>query len=196
MKTKILLTAAMLSVASAVGCHSDKPHEYGTRRPPIDRIDPRDGGLQSADVVDSSERMAMSLLASIPPSQDGKRISVVVTGTENLTVSERRSLDVFVTRVKGIIGQQGRSRIQLIENRDKFRELQSRELEGERDDFGQGGQPSGPGPKGIQPDFALHAVARDLNNNKTTYFQFDFALTDLRTREIVWNDMYEVNVAN
>ncbi len=58
-----LFTALAVAVASAgIGCSSDKPHGYGQQRPPVDQLDSRDRGLQSKDVVNASDQMAMDLL--------------------------------------------------------------------------------------------------------------------------------------
>lgn len=189
-----LALAAVVSLGS-IGCHDDKPHDYGQMRPDVDRLDERDRGLQSKEVVDSSDTMAQSLLRLPELNDSNRRWTVVVTGVENLTVSQRMSLDIFTSRLKVNLARYGRDRIQLIQNKDRFREIQGRELEGERDDFGQGGGAPA-NPRGVQPDFALNAVARDLPNRATNYYFFEFSLTDLRTREEVWTDGYEVRVAN
>lgn len=193
---KIFHTLAAMSVSMfALGCHDDKPHDYGQMRPDIDRLDDRDQGLQSKEVVESSDQMAQSLLRLPELNDSSRRWTVVVTGVENLTYSQRASLDVFISRLKVNLARYGRDRIQLIQNKARFNDIKSRELEGERDDFGQGsGAPTT--PRGIQPDFALNAVARDLPNRATNYYLFEFSLTDLRTREEVWTDGYEVRVAN
>ncbi|MFT3785358.1 MAG: hypothetical protein QM770_04220 [Tepidisphaeraceae bacterium] len=150
---------------------------------------------KARNVVDASDQMAQELLALPELNASNRRWTVVVTGVENLTISQRMSLDIFTSRLKVNLAKYGRDRIQLIQNRDSFRREQSRELEGERDDFGQGGGAT-PGPRGIQPDFSLKAVARDLPNRGTNYYLFEFQLNDLRTREEVWTGGYEVRVAN
>ena len=191
--TRTLLSAALL--LGIVGCYSDRPHEYGRQRPPVDRIDERDRGLQSKDVVAASDQMAMDLMA-LPELQDSRsRWTIVVDRVENLTAERRQDLDIFLERLRVNLAKQGRGRVQLIENRDKLRDLQSRELElGSNDRFGQGGGRTAPGPAGIQPDFALYARIMEMPNRATSYFLCEFTLTDLHTREQVWTNGYEVKV--
>lgn len=196
MTKSILLIVALGAASVSVGCSSDKPHDYGRQRPPVDQLDPRDRGLQSKDVVNASDQMTMDLLQLPELNVSDHRWTVVFTGVRNETVSARQNLDIFVARMKSNVAQQGRGRIQIIANRDTFRDVQNRELEQERDDFQQGGGRAAPGPAGTQPDFALEAVARDLANRGTDYYFIEFRLIDLRTREEVWNKGYEVRVAN
>ena len=180
-----LLAGLLLAI---VGCYSDRPHEYGQQRPPVDRIDERDSGLQSKDVVSASDQMAMDLMA-LPELQGSReRWTIVVDRVENLTAERRQDLDIFLERLRVNLVRQGRGRVQLIENRDKLRELQSRELETPRAD----GQP---GPAGIQPDYSLYATVSELPNRGTSYYLIDFTLTDLRTRTLAWTNSYEVKVA-
>jgi hypothetical protein len=190
---RAILSAGLL--LGIVGCHSDRPHEYGRQRPPVDRLDERDRGLQSKDVVSASDQMSMDLLA-LPELNDSRaRWTIVVDRVENLTAANRRDLDVFLERLRVNLAKQGRGRVQLIENRDKLRDLQSRELElGSNDRFGQGGSRTAPGPAGIQPDFALYGRIMEMPNRATSYFLCEFTLTDLHTREQVWTNAYEVKV--
>ena len=46
---KIMTAVTALVSLAVVGCHHDKPHEYGQQRPPVDELDKRDKGLQSKD---------------------------------------------------------------------------------------------------------------------------------------------------
>src|SRR3954463_74662 len=159
------LFAAVVSLGMA-GCeHHDKPHGYGNARKPIDEIEDRGRGLQSKDVVQASDKMAMDLLADPNLNASQSQWTIVVDHVDNQTSDPHANLDIFLQRLRTQLFQQGRGRIQLIENRAKLRELQSRELEpgtGEREDtYGQGaGNTShrAPGPAGIQPDFSLYAV--------------------------------------
>ena len=189
---KATLSAGLL--LAIVGCYSDRPHEYGEQRPAVDRIDERDRGLQSKDVVSASDQMAMDLMA-LPELQDSRsRWTIVVDRVENLTAERRQDLDIFLERLRVNLAKHGRGRVQLIENRDKLRDLQSRELEvGSSDRYGQTGSKGG-APAGIQPDFALYGRIMEMPNRATSYFLCEFTLLDLHTREQVWTNAYEVKV--
>jgi len=188
---KSLLLLSLFAVPAFQGC-SDKPHDYGHRRPDVDSLSKGDRGLQGKDVVEASDTMSMDLLAVPELSDSRTQWTVVVTGMENATSTRRHSYDVFINRLKTNIAQQGHGRVRLIENRDRFRNLQNRELEPEA-----GGPPrrgEQVGPAGMQPQFALHGQVSDLPNRSTNYYLFEFDLTDLRSREIVWANKYEVKV--
>lgn len=193
-----VLGAGLMALA---GCHEDRPHEYGEQRPPVDRLDSRDRGLQSKDVVAASDQMAMDILGGIPElNASPHRWLVVVDRVENLTADSRQNLDIFIERVRVKLAQQGRGRVQLIENRDKLHELQSRELEhtgGGGDEYGQGGGAGrGSGSASIQPDYALYGRIMEMPNRATSYFLCEFTLTNLHSREQVWTNAYEVKVMN
>jgi hypothetical protein len=191
------LVLLMGLAAAGVGCYSDRPHEYGKENPPVDGRTSSDRGLQSKDVIASSDQMAMDLLAQPEITQNPYRMLIVVDKVENLTTSNRFDLNIFLERLRVNLAKYGKGKVQLIENRDKLRELQSRELEGTGgDQFGQGSARPAPGPAGIQPDFSLYGRIMELPNRGTSYFLCEFTLTDLHTRQQVWTNAYEVKVAN
>src|SRR5829696_3756291 len=132
----------LMSLAMFVGaCRHDKPHQYGRQRPPVEELDPRDRGLQSKDVVVASDQMAQDLLA-LPELNDSRhQWTIVVDRVENRTTGDRFDLNIFLSRLRVNLAKYGRGRVALIENRARYRDVQSRELEGERegDEFGQGG---------------------------------------------------------
>lgn len=195
---KMIGLAMTLQLAALAGCHSDRPHGYGQQRPPVDALDERDRGLQSKDIVSSSDQMAQDLLALPELNASDHRWTIVVDRVENRTQTAHFDMDLFLRRLRVNLNKYGRNRVQLIENRTKLRELQSRELEpSEReDDFGQGsGARPAPGPAGIQPDYSIYARVSELPNRGTSYFFVEFTLTDLRTREQVWTNAYEVKAA-
>lgn len=195
-----LTSIGMLSLAMFVGaCHHDKPHEYGRQRPPVEELDPRDRGLQSKDVVVASDQMAQDLLALPELNESRHQWTIVVDRVENRTTGNRFDMNIFLYRLKNNLAKYGRGRVALIENKARYRDVQSRELEGERegDEFGQGGgggRPA-PGPAGIQPDFGLYARITEMPNRGTSYYFCEFTLTNLKTRQQVWNNAYEVKVA-
>jgi hypothetical protein len=184
------------------GCQSpDKPAEYGRRSPPIDERDDSDRGLQSKDLIAATDQMAMELLSLPELNESREQWTIVASGAENQTTSSRQSFDIFIDRLKTSLGKFGRGRVTLIENRDRFRDLQRRELEpgaGEREDpYGQTGISSAsgrPGPAGIQPDFILYGKVQEMPNRSTSFYRIEFNLTDLRSRVVTWTGQYEVKV--
>ena len=186
------MLAVVGSIALLGGACQDRPHDYDDDRPPIDELDSRDSGLQSTDVVRASDQMAMDLLALPELNASDHRWTVVVDHVENRTASNNFDLDIFIERLRVNLRKHGQGRVQLIENRAKLLELQARELDQERDDFGQGAAPNRPGPGGIQPDFSLYGRIMEMPNRGTSYFLCEFTLVDLHTREQVWTNAYEV----
>lgn len=204
---RIVVVASVMAVFGAmagVGCaDTDRPTEYGRQRPPIDELDPRDRGLQSPDVRQAADEVIESLL-SLPELQDSeRRWTVVIARVEDRTNDRKfRNIDynIFLEKLRANIARQGRGQIRLIENRERYYDIRSRELESELeggDEFGQGEDPSGPAraPRAVSPDFGLYATASDLPNRGTTYYLINFVVTNLRTREQVFVEDYEVRVS-
>jgi hypothetical protein len=180
------LSVALALLGLLAGCAKD----YGDRRPDVSQLDPRDSGLQSKDVVQASDQMAMDLLSDPTLNASGQRWTIVVDRVENHTVNSRFDLDVFLQRLRAKLATEGKGRVQLIENKAKYQELRSRELDNEPPDaFGQGA-----GQRATQPAYALWARIDELPNRGTSYYQVSFTLSDMRNREVAWTNMYEVRV--
>jgi hypothetical protein len=114
---------------------------------------------------------------------------------ENQTVDSRNNLDIFVDRLRTQLYKHGGDRIAIVENRDRFHDLQSRELEGAPpDSAGQGSGPNAVGAAGIQPQYVLYGKMQELPNRSMSTYRAEFNLTNLRTREQVWTGEYIVNV--
>ena len=194
-KPRLLAILAVLGGLSMglAGCRStEEPGGYSNDRPPADRLDSRDRGIQSYDVVAAADQMAESLLTLPEIQTTPERLIVVVDRVVNMTSFHDANLDIFLAQLRNEIAQRGRTQIQLISDRDTLRDIQSRELElPPGDDFG-----GAPGPAGIQPHYALHAEVSDLPNRGTNFFLFSFTLTDLRAREDVWTDGYTVRTGS
>jgi hypothetical protein len=192
-RTTVLFTALLALAGAGSGC-SDKPHSYGKERPPIDQLDGRDKGLQSKDVVSASDLMAQSLLSD--PRLNGSKTQwvMVVDRVDANAVDARGDLEIFLRRLKVNLDRMGKGRVTFVENRDKLRQLQSRELDSERDTFGQGSGPRPPAGR-LQPDYGLYCRVTDLPNRGTNYYFFEFTVTDLQSGVQPWTDAYEVRVA-
>jgi PBP1b-binding outer membrane lipoprotein LpoB len=194
--TQALIGGAMLALSMAAGgCSSSQPQSYERARPPVDRLDSRDRGLQSKDVVSASESMANDLLQNPELNFSEGQWKIVVGKIRNNTATARQDLMVFLQRLRVRLAQQSAGRVALIQNRDDFRAMQSAELEqGAADEFEQGAGTAQPGPAGIQPQYMLDCLVSDLPGRGTNYYVFEFQLTSLRDRRIVWTNMYEVKV--
>lgn len=185
---------ALVVAMMVVGCGPS----YEEQRPPVDQLDRRDRGLQSKDVLQASDSLAMDLLALPMLNDSREKWTIVVDRVEDLTRdnSFRGDYNIFLQRLQTNLSRQGRGRVALIENRDRFYDVRGRELESEReDDFGQGGRGPRRAPSAISPDYALYAKAMDLPGRGTTYYNLQFNLVDLSSREMVWTGDYEVRVA-
>ena len=183
------LASLILTVGVAAGCQSDRPEEYRSQRPEIDSLHSDDRGLQGKDLVTATDQATMDLLSLSQLNDSRDRWTIVTTGMENDTGNRRQTYDIFIDSLKTKVGRQGHGRVQLIENRDRFRNLQSRELEPLGDP-----RTTAPGPAGYQPQFALNGRVEELANRATSVYRFEFNLTDLRTREVVWSNEYLVKV--
>lgn len=186
----VLTTAALMS--GMVGC-SHKTDKVGRVRPPVDELTDDGRGLQGKDVVTASDAMAQSIMADPLLAASDTRWTIVVDHVENNSSTNRLNFDIFLQRLRSNLSRYGKGRVQLIENRVKLDQLQSAELDGQPDRFGQGGT-GAPVQGRVQPNLSLYAKIADLPSGKANYVNISFTLTNLRTREIVWEDMYEVAV--
>jgi hypothetical protein len=182
-----VMIVALMSAPVLVGC-SDKPHSMGRERPPVDELYGEDRGLQSKDVVSASDLMAQSLLSDPRLNGSKEQWVMVVDRVQMDAVEARGDLDIFLRRLKVNLDKFGKGRVTFVENRDKLRELQSRELDGPKDTFGQGA------PARLQPDYALYCRVSDLPNRGTNYYFFEFTVTNFGTGVQAWTDAYEVRV--
>ena len=192
---KHLAAAGLLVSAMVVGCSPDKPHEYGQRRPPVDELSGGDTGLQSKDVVDAADQMARDILSDPRFTADPRRI--VVSNMEDKTTDHQASLnfDIFLQALKANLAQKSNGRVTLVANKAEFHNLRSQELEGGDTGTGNFGQGGGTNSAAINPDFDLYGTAMDLPNRATTFYQIEFKIVDLRTRELAFDRVYQVKVA-
>lgn len=184
------LIMCMVVVGAVAGCsHSDKPHQQGKERPPLDEINSGGRGLQSKELLQATDQMAMELL-SLPELNASKEQWTIVTGiVENQTLDTRNNYNIFIDRLKTSVSKQGRGRLIIIENRDRYRDMQGRELEPGMSDSG-----GAPGPAGVQPDFILYGKAQEMDTGGPNLYRFEFNVTNLKTRVQVWSGEYLVKV--
>src|SRR5918993_3625310 len=112
------LPAGILLAVFTTGCGPS----YEEQRPPIDQLDRRDRGLQSKDVLQASDSLAMDLLSLPMLNNSREQWTVVVDRVEDNTRDSlfRGDYNIFLQRLQTNLGRQGRGRIALIENRSRF----------------------------------------------------------------------------
>lgn len=187
MKRAIATGILTLALVGGVGCGG-----YADERPPVDQLDSRDEGLQSKEIVNATDAMAQSLKRDDDLARRTEKLIIVVDKMDDDTTTEFPK-DLFLRRLKTSIGREFKGQVQLVENRDRLKGMQSRELEGEV-----GAAPGQPGPIGLQPDYALNGRITELRKQGTSYYYLEFNLTGLKgadARLIVWTDAFEVKVA-
>ena len=184
-----LLASLAVMGAGIAGCSHDQPDRYGEKRPPVSEIDNRDRGLQSKDVVQATDQMAMSLLGDPAFNASKDQWTIVVGNIRNESVNSRQALDIFLERLRVQLAKHGKGRITLIQNRAAYRDRQAGELE-----IDPGAAGGAAGPKGIQPDYTLDGTISELPNRGTSYYYMSFSINDLRNRTVAWTDAYEVRV--
>lgn len=191
---KTAVAAGLLAAGGIVGCQPDRPHEYGQMRQPVDELNGADRGLQSKDVVDAADKISRDLLAD-PTLNATPGWRLVVSNMEDKTTDNvfRTNFDIFLQALKGDLAQKSGNRIQLIENKQEFHDLQNKELENQPGDFGQGG--GNQAGQAINPDFALYGTAMDLPNRATNFYQIEFKVVNLKNRTIAFDRLYQVKVA-
>jgi hypothetical protein len=149
--------------------------------------------LSADDLVKMTDQMSTSILASPAVQQalqkDG-RLKVVIQPVENYMTGEilpQGQKQTFVARVRELLAAHAPGQFQWIMNKTDYYAVRSRELES---------HDLGPNPDSLQPDYALTARFDSLTNvtsaARSSGYLCTYLLTDLRTRETLWTDKYEV----
>lgn len=182
---KIALAAASLAAAVLFtgGCSQHTPEAYHRERPSVNELDSRDKGLQSADVVQASDTLAMKLLALDEVRGAPRKLTVVFTRLDDQTRTHDFDYNIFLERLKTNIGAQGRDKVAIVRNRDEFYKTRNRELDPVRlseRDAAATGRTTGPRPANrTQPDFEMTGKVMELRRQGTSYYLFTFTLVDI-----------------
>ena len=195
-KGSAVLTAAataIISVAMAGGC-AERPHEYGAQRPPVEQLSAGNAGLQSKDVVSATDQLATDLLSVPELNSSAKQWTIVITNVENRSSNTNFSYEAFSQRLRSKLSALGHGRVALVENRETYKNLQSKELDPAAENSGTSGGAQLGGP-GMNPDYGLYITIDEMPNRSTSYYLITGTLTNLSTRQQVWvsPNPYEVN---
>jgi hypothetical protein len=192
----LAMAGMVLGLAGLLGAGCARDRTYADDRPPTDQLVDGNVGLQAKDVVAATDHMASDLLALPELNASERQWTVVITKVDNHTTDPTLNYDTFSQRLRSNLARLGHGRVALIENRAKYKQLQSEELEPSgSDEFGQGGGKTAPGAPGQNPDYGLYISIDELANRASSYYQVTATLTNLSTRVQVWNSQYEVQTA-
>ena len=163
-------------------------YEQAPGRIPADQLSDDNGGLQSADVQAATDQMATELLALPRLNASDRKWTIVVSDVVNQTTDPYTAqYNVFSNRLKTVLLKKSEGRVELIDNKDAYHNLQNQELETPASGAGH--------PAGVQPDYALTITINEMPNRAYSYFQVNGKLTSLITRESVWANTYEIQAA-
>jgi len=190
--TTVLITLSLIGLAG--GCMpTDKPSDYGRMRPPVGDVN-EGPGVQGKELIEATDAMAMDLLGSRRLNESKTPWLLVVMPPDNDTYDPRFNYGAFTGRLRTQLVRMGEGRITIVENRDRFRHMQNRELDPAAPEIGKDPLP---GPAGVQPEYALKGKVEELPSGPYTTYRFSFTITDLRTRNartILWENEYLVKV--
>lgn len=189
----VCLGAALM--AGVAGC--DNTHD--TMRPDMDKVEPGEHGLQSADLRQMTSKLAPDLLAIPEIANSPYRAVIVVKGVQNKTEDmPGRNMDIYTARLAGLLAQYGGDRVVFVDEQAHLAQMQSAELNRPgmvTEDESRTGQP--PANPRQQPEYYLDGTFYSMNNGKTTYYLCQFQLTNLVTGVRVWGPrQYETRTLN
>jgi PBP1b-binding outer membrane lipoprotein LpoB len=187
----VLTLAAGFALAGA-GCEKTRDE----LRPDLDRTVSGDHGPQSRDLREMAAQMAPSLLACNDIVRNPNRITVVMKDMTNKTEDmPGRDMTIYVAKLTGLLNTAVASdRILFVEQQATLRNLQAQEV-GNPDPFGEAGRAPTTDPR-IVPQFALYGTVFSQNNGRTTYYLFQFHMTNLTTGGQSWSGEYETRTLN
>jgi PBP1b-binding outer membrane lipoprotein LpoB len=128
--------------------------------------------------------------------KSGGPVSVVVKNMTNKTRDiGGQDMDIYVAKLAGLLNTNvTKDRLTFVEERATLQNMQAQEL-GSPDPYGQAGRvPAADGR--VLPQYALYGTVYSLDGCATTYYYFEFKLTNLVTGVEAWHGDYDVRTLN
>ena len=174
-----------VSLFAGAGCANDTAVAHG-----------RNTSLAGDDLLAMTDDMAMRIVASPGVrraiAQEGK-LKVVVEPVENDMTAEvlpSGPAHAFTGRLRTLLSHRAHGDFTWVMNRDAWHYLREHELANVE---------PGPPPEAIQPSYALTAkfstLSKENERVRSIYYLCVYQLTDLRNRDVLWTDQYEVKKA-
>ncbi|HVT82462.1 MAG TPA: hypothetical protein VHM90_17610 [Phycisphaerae bacterium] len=195
---KLTTTLAALTLAAGMtfsfaGCEKSRDE----LRPDMDRVMNGDHGPQSSDLREMASRLAPTLLQIDDVKRNPYKIVVVMKHMANKTENmPGRDLDIYLAKLQGNLTSAAASdRVAFKIERAQLARMQSEEL-GNPDMFEDAARVGQPQTGEVTAQYILDGTVYSMNNGRTSYYVFDFKLTNLRTGIQVWTGQYDVRTLN
>ena len=191
-KNLALLTLTGGVALAGAGCEKSRDE----MRPDMDKVESGEHGPQSRDLREMASRLAPDLLQCSDVVRNPYRVTIVMKDMANKTEDmPGRDMNIYVAKLTSLLNTGVTAdRLLFVEQQATLRNMQSQEL-GNPDPFGDAGRVPTQDPR-ILPQYALYGEVRSMNNGRTTYYLFQFHLTNLTTGAQVWNGSYDVRTLN
>jgi hypothetical protein len=176
--------------AGLTACNQHRTSEYYGQQPPVDSLSRDDRGLQSKNLVQSTEQMTRDLLALPELRNSPTKWVLVIDKAEDQTIDRyfMTNYQIFLERLRADLSLYGNNQVQLVENKAKFNELRNRELDA-------ADQAAVLPNQRRLPQYSMYMRAMDMPNRSTNYYLLTFTVTDLQTGLQIWTRQYEVKTA-
>jgi len=187
----VLGLAAGVALAGA-GCEKSRDE----MRPSMDTIRSDERGPQCRDLREMASRLAPQVLQCNDIVRNPTRIIVVMKDMVNKTEDmPGRDMNIYVAKLTGLLNTPAAAdRILFVEQAATLANMQNQEL-GNPDPFGDAGRAPTVSQRYV-PQFALYGTVYSMNNGATSYYLFQFHLTNLTTGGQSWSGEYEVRTLN
>ncbi len=190
-----ILTLAAAMTFSFAACEKSRDE----LQPDMDKVVDGDHGPQCANLREMASRLAPSVLQCDDIVRNPNRIVVVMENMENKTEDMHgQDMDIYLAKLVGDLNNPSTAdRIVFREQAAKIQEFQAKEGIGNPDAFEDSARTGQPTSGGIIPvQYVMHGTVYSKKNNRTSYYLFQFHLTNIHSGVQVWSGQYDVRTLN
>ena len=175
---------------------------YADERPDPGALTKGDKGIQSADIIGITDKLAPDVLGIPEVVANPNRISVVVMDMKNATRSRPgEDMNLWTQRLADNLATRGNTHVVFVNRKADTERIQQTEgAGGNPDPFEQGSRTGvAPAPTRRIAQYALTGTLFDQPNNNTTYYYIQFKLSVISGPDggtQVWTGRYDLKVKN
>jgi Peptidoglycan-synthase activator LpoB len=179
---------------SFAGCEKSRDE----LQPDMDKVMEGDHGPQCANLREMASRLAPSVLQCNDIARNPNRIVVVMENMENKTEDMHgQDMDIYLAKLVGDLNTPAtQDRILFREQAAKVQQFQAKEGIGNPDTFEDSARTGQPTSTIIPAQYVMYGTVFSMHNKRTTYYLFQFHLTNIVTGAQVWSGQYDVRSLN